>query len=107
MGRVVGVGRAPRGHPSRCRTRGDSPMRFNPKARLDTSRVRDVGGSGGRGGGGGMRIPSPGGTKAGGGIGGVLVIILFLVLTKCVGGGTGGGQLPDTGLDTARMQGSD
>ena len=82
-------------------------MRFNPKARLDTSRVRDVGGSGGGGGGGGMRIPIPGGTKAGGGIGGVLVIVLFLVLTQCVGGGTGGGQLPDTGLDTNRMQGSD
>ena len=57
-------------------------MRFNPKARLDTSRVRDVGGSsGGGGGGGGMRIPIPGGTKAGGGIGGVLIVILFLVLT--------------------------
>ncbi len=83
-------------------------MRFNPKARLDTSRVRDVGGSGGGGGGGGgMRIPIPGGTKAGGGIGGVLVIVLFLVLTQCVGGGTGGIQLPDTGLDATRMQGSD
>jgi predicted metalloprotease len=82
-------------------------MRFNPKARLDTSRVRDVGGSGGGGGGGGMRIPIPGGTKAGGGIGGVLVIVLFLVLTQCVGGGTGGIQLPDTGLDASRMQGSD
>jgi predicted metalloprotease len=82
-------------------------MRFNPKARLDTSRVRDVGGSGGGGGGGGMRIPIPGGTKAGGGIGGVLVIVLFLVLTQCVGGGTGGIQLPDTGLNTSRMAGTD
>ena len=80
-------------------------MRFNPKARLDTSRVRDVGGSGGGGGGGGggMRIPIPGGTKAGGGIGGVLIVILFLVLTQCIGGGTGG--LPDNGLDTCRMAG--
>jgi uncharacterized protein len=83
-------------------------MRFNPKARLDTSRVRDVGGSGGGGGGGGgMRIPIPGGTKAGGGIGGVLVIVLFLVLTQCVGGGNGGIQLPDTGLNTSRMAGTD
>jgi predicted metalloprotease len=84
-------------------------MRFNPKARLDTSRTRDVGGSGGGGGmgGGGMRIPIPGGTKAGGGIGGVLVLVLFLVLTQCVGGGTGGIQLPDTGLDTQRFQGTD
>jgi predicted metalloprotease len=85
-------------------------MRFNPKARLDTSRMRDVGRSGGGGGGmggGGMRIPIPGGTKAGGGIGGVLIIILFLVLTQCVGGGTGGTSLPDTGLDTSRMAGTD
>jgi predicted metalloprotease len=86
-------------------------MRFNPKARLDTSRTRDVGGSGGGGGGGmgggGMRIPIPGGTKAGGGIGGVLVIVLFLVLTQCVGGGNGGIQLPDTGLDSSRFQGTD
>ena len=56
-------------------------MRFNPKARLDTSRVRDVGGRGGMGGG-GMRIPIPGGTKAGGGLGGILIIVLFLVLTQ-------------------------
>ena len=41
-------------------------MRFNPKARLDTSRVRDGGrgsaggGMGGGMGGGGMRIPLPG-----------------------------------------------
>ena len=70
--------------------------------------MRDVGGSsGGGGGGGGMRIPIPGGTKAGGGIGGVLVIVLFLVLTQCVGGGTGGIQLPDTGLNTSRMAGTD
>ena len=87
-------------------------MRFNPKARLDTSRVRDVGGSsgggGGTGGGGGMRIPIPGGTKAGGGIGGVLIVILFLVLTQCMNnGGTGGLPLPDNGLNTSRMAGSD
>jgi uncharacterized protein len=86
-------------------------MRFNPKARLDTSRVRDVGGSAGGGGagGGGMRIPIPGGTKAGGGIGGVLIIILFLVLTQCMnnGGPSGGLPLPDTGTDTSRMAGTD
>ncbi len=85
-------------------------MRFNPKARLDTSRVRDVGGSAGGGGagGGGMRIPIPGGTKAGGGIGGVLIVILFLVLTQCMNnGGTGGLPLPDNGLNTSRMAGTD
>ena len=83
-------------------------MRFNPKARLDTSRVRDVGSSGGGGGGmggGGMRIPIPGGTKAGGGLGGILIIVLFIVLTQCVGGNTP--SLPDTGLDASRMSGSD
>ncbi len=84
-------------------------MRFNPKARLDTSRMRDVGTSSGGGGlgGGGMRIPIPGGTKAGGGIGGILIIILFIVLTQCIGGTTGGPALPDTGLDTSRMAGTD
>ena len=84
-------------------------MRFNPKARLDTGQVSD-GGRGGRGGGrggglggGGMRIPMPGGTKAGGGIGGILVIILFVVLTQCMGGGVG---LPGggAGLDPSQLQ---
>ncbi|GAA1449299.1 neutral zinc metallopeptidase [Mycobacterium cookii] len=78
-------------------------MRFNPKARLDTSRVRDGGGGGASGG--PMRIPLPGGTKAGGGIGAVLIVILFLVLTQCTGGGLpspGGGT--SSGTDTSRMQ---
>jgi uncharacterized protein len=76
-------------------------MRFNPKARLDTSRVRSGGGGGGAGGGpggGGMRIPMPGGTKAGGGLGFVVIIIVVLVLKACAGidltgavtGGAGG-----------------
>lgn len=82
-------------------------MRFNPKARLDTGRVSDRGrGRGGGASGGGMRIPLPGGAAAGGGIGGLVIIILFLVLTQCVGG-TGGSALPDSGLDTSRVQGSD
>ena len=79
-------------------------MRFNPKARLDTSRVGDGGGGGG--GGGGMRIPMPGGTRAGGGIGGLIIIILFVVLTQCTGLGSGGGTGTDTsssGTDTSRM----
>jgi len=73
-------------------------MRFNPKARLDTGRVRDRGrggggfGGGGLGGGsmGGGRMPIPGGMRMGGGIGGVIVVVLFLVLTQCVGGGVPG-----------------
>jgi uncharacterized protein len=86
-------------------------MRFNPKARLDTSRVGDGGRGGGGGmGGGGMRMPIPGGTRAGGGIGGILIIILFVVLTQCVGGGgglpsPGGGT--SSGTDTSRMQDSE
>lgn len=85
-------------------------MRFNPKARLDTSRTRDHGrGSGGSGG--GTSIPIPGGAKAGGGIGVVLVLIL-VVAAQCLGGGGGGGggtsSLDDMfgqtqGGDTSRM----
>ena len=72
-------------------------VRFNPKARLDRSRVRDSGRSSGGGmGGGGMRIPIPGGAKAGSSIGGLIVLILFVVLTQCVGGGQGGTSSPTT-----------
>jgi predicted metalloprotease len=90
-------------------------MRFNPRARLDNSRVRDAGrggGGGGLGGGlGGGGFPIPGGARAGGGLGGVIIIILFLVLTQCIGGtgstgGGGGGALGGAGgggLDTSRM----
>jgi predicted metalloprotease len=72
-------------------------VRFNPKARLDRSRVKDVGGSGGGGGlgGPGMRIPIPGGLGAKGGIGGVILIIALVILAQCTGvdllGGGGGG----------------
>jgi hypothetical protein len=84
-------------------------MRFNPKARLDTSRVRDAGrgrGGGGLGGAGGSGFPIPGGARAGGGLGGVIIVILFLVLTQCVGGGGGtvdSGSAGGGGLDTSRM----
>jgi hypothetical protein len=89
-------------------------MRFNPKARLDTSRVGDGGGGGGTGGG-PMRIPIPGGTRAGGGIGGILIIILFVVLTQCMGGGGGGLPTPggngvdpqSSGSDASRMDDSE
>src|SRR5215218_380778 len=82
-------------------------MRFNPKARLGTSRVRDRGrGAGGGLGGGGMRIPMPGGTKAGGGVGLVLIIVV-LILSQCSGidltgalNGTGA-----AGYSTSRFQG--
>jgi len=67
-------------------------MRFNPKARLDTSRMRDDSGGGGGGGlgggglgGGGTRIPLPGGTKAGGGVGLLLIILVIFGLKACGG----------------------
>lgn len=82
-------------------------MRFNPKSDISGGRVNDAG-RGGGGGGGGMRLPLPGGTRAGGGIGGLVIIVLFIVLTQCVGGGVpspdGGGapqgQGRPEGIDT-------
>jgi predicted metalloprotease len=74
-------------------------MRFNPKARLDTSRVRGGGGGGGGGlGGGGTRIPLPGGARTGGGVGLLLIVVVILLLkvfggidlTGAVGGAAGG-----------------
>jgi predicted metalloprotease len=86
-------------------------MRFNPKARLDPSRVRDSGGSGGMGGGGmgggGVRVPLPGGTRAGGGVG-LLVIIVVIVLLKACGGVDLTGGMTDGGLggySTSRFTG--
>jgi predicted metalloprotease len=84
-------------------------MRFNPKARLDTSRVRDGGGGGAGGGmgGGGMRIPLPGGTKAGGGVGLLVIIVVILLLKACAGidltGAVTGSGLG--GYTTSRFQG--
>ena len=78
-------------------------MRFNPKARLDTSRMGDAGRGrrgGGLGGGGGS-IPIPGGLRAGGGIGGVIIVVLFLVLTQCLDNGSS--PTGDGGLDPSRM----
>jgi predicted metalloprotease len=84
-------------------------MRFNPKARLDTSRVRSGGGGGGGAGGGlgggGMRIPMPGGTKAGGGLGFVVIIIVVLVLKACAGIDLTGAVTGGGGYTTSRFQG--
>ena len=76
-------------------------MRFNPTARLDTSRTRDVGGgSGGTGGGlGGGSLPIPGGIKAGGGVVGIIIaVVIYFISTQM--GGSGGG-----GLDTSAFTG--
>ncbi|WP_225869179.1 MULTISPECIES: neutral zinc metallopeptidase [unclassified Nocardioides] len=74
-------------------------VRFNPKARLDQSRVRDVGsgggGGGGLGGGGGMRLPIPTGK---GGIGTLVVLVLLYVAAKALGIDAG---LPGLGGATA------
>jgi predicted metalloprotease len=77
-------------------------VRFNPKARIDTSRTRDTGRSGGGGGfgrSGGASLPLPGGAGGGIGIGGVLLVVLFLVLTQCVGGS-------DTAIDSGAGPGT-
>ena len=85
-------------------------MRYNPKARLDTSQVQVRTGGGG---GGGFRLPSGGGggggMKVGGGIGGLIILVLVLVLQSQFGGGGGGqpGAAPETAsLDQCR-DGSD
>ena len=88
-----------------------SVVRFNPKARLDRSRVRDAGSGGGGGGlggglgGGGMRIPIPTGK---GGIGGIVVVILVVVVGALLGVNPlgGGGSYSPTRLSDAQ-QGSD
>jgi predicted metalloprotease len=86
-------------------------MRFNPKARLDTSRVRSGGGGGFGGGGGaggpGVRVPLPGGTRAGGGLGLVVIIVVILLLKACggvdlTGAVSGAGA---SGYSTSRFQG--
>ena len=72
-------------------------MRYNPKARLDTSQVQVRSGGGG---GGGFRLPSGGGgggMKVGGGIGGIIVMIVIFVLFQVMGGGGGGGTALPSG----------
>ena len=82
-------------------------MRFNPKARLDTRRVRDSGrGSSARSGGPAARLPIPGGAATGGGIGAVLLVVVVIVLMQFLGGGEGGSSPSvDDSLDTSRVDG--
>jgi len=65
-------------------------MRFNPKARLDTGRIRSGGGGGGGLRGGGGRLPIPGGRIGGGGIVGLLIAVAIYVVSTQLGGGGGG-----------------
>lgn len=99
-------------------------MRFNPKARLDTRRTRDVGrggsgrggaGGGGRGGApmgrggsspGGLPGGLPGGALGGGSIGAVVVAVLVFVAVQYFSGGSGPGGL-GAAYDTSRMAATD
>lgn len=75
-------------------------MRFNPKARIDTSQVEHRGAGGGLGGGlggGGMRLPIPSGGGGRIGLGTIVIIVLFVILSQCTnldvtGGGSGTGS---------------
>ena len=91
-------------------------MRFNPKARIDTSQVEHRGAGGGLGGGlggGGMRLPIPSGGGGKIGLGTIVIIVLFVVLQTCTnldvtggGGGTGSNATGTTG-DSSCKTGAD
>jgi predicted metalloprotease len=57
-------------------------MRFNPRARIDQSQIQTRSG-GSRGG--GMRLPIPGGGGGKMGLGTILVVVLLVVLSQCMG----------------------
>jgi len=76
-------------------------MRFNPRARVDQSQVEDVGGSGG--GGGRMGFPIPTGGRIS--VGTIVILVLFFLVTRFVGGNDGGGTTGgscETGADANR-----
>jgi predicted metalloprotease len=64
-------------------------MRYNPRARLDSSQVSRRSG----GGGGGVGFPMGGGSgmRVGGGLGGIIVLVVIFLLQSQLGGGGGGG----------------
>jgi predicted metalloprotease len=69
-------------------------MRFNPRARLDTSQVEGRGG----GGSGGSMLP---GGRIGGGVGGLIIVVLIAVFAPQLlnGSDSGGGQAAGPGED--------
>ncbi|MEP7736073.1 neutral zinc metallopeptidase [Nocardioides sp. 31GB23] len=92
-------------------------MRFNPKARLDTRRTRDVGrssgggrsrggfpGSGGRG---GSSLPVPGGVVGGGGVVAAVIVVGIFVVTQLMGGGSGLDLGSGGSLDASRFEDSE
>jgi predicted metalloprotease len=85
-------------------------MRFNPRARLDTSQVRNRRGRGGQAPGMGFPVGGRGnGLKVGGGIGGLVVLLVIVALTY-VGGGTApvpGGPTGRTGREGPVSTGSE
>lgn len=90
-------------------------MRFNPKARLDRSRVGDAGRSGGGRGGslgtgrGGGSLPIPGGLAGGGGALGIVVVVVFVAIQLFAGGGSSldASRFADTGRYDACETGED
>jgi predicted metalloprotease len=81
-------------------------MRFNPKARLDTSQVQ-VRRGGGRSGGGGLPIPMGMGGRMGGGIGGVIVLIIIVLISGGLGGEdtSGSGAQSGSSVDASGVSG--
>ena len=77
-------------------------VRFNPKARLDTSRMQEAGGGGGGGGGGGfggggIGVPHIAG---GGGVVGIIIAVIYFAIQVF---GSSGGGLCTQPLSSARM----
>jgi len=72
--------------------------RFNPRARLDTSRMQEAGGGGGGGGFGGGGIGMP--HIAGGGVGAIIIAVIIYAVQAWIGGGGGVGS---QSLSSARM----
>src|SRR5262245_53015604 len=71
-------------------------MRYNPRARLDTSQVENR-----RGGGGGFPVGGGGGgLRVGGGIGGLVLLVAIILLSQLAGGGGDGGAGQDSGAGT-------
>lgn len=84
-------------------------MRFNPKARLDTSRMRQGGSPGSTG---GRGLPIPSGAVGRGGIGTLVVVVLLYVAAQALGltggdpDGAGGAGASSSGLtDLSRYDG--
>ncbi len=77
-------------------------MRFNPRARLDSSQVRTSGGSGGG------RLPGRMPMAVPGGIGGLLLLVAIFLATQYLGGNGGGAPMAGAsqvqGVDVSHCQ---